>query len=144
MSSLLLSRGWLRFYSIAVEDHYIAHQFCFEYGNRMFLLQEGFAPEWAEHGVGNVLRAYVLRDCIERKVASYDFLGGVTEHKLSWGAGIKKSLRVAVGARNVKNGFVFVLSQGIQLVKKCLKTVLPERLLAWGRAVKRSAASRRQ
>jgi CelD/BcsL family acetyltransferase involved in cellulose biosynthesis len=134
MASRFLARGWLRFYSLAVDDRYVAHQFCFEYQNSMFLLQEGYAPEWAEHGVGNVLRAYVLRDCIERKVAIYDFLGGVTPHKLSWGAVLKSNLRISAGPPTSKNRVAFALSQALDLCKKGMKTILPDAALAWARS----------
>jgi CelD/BcsL family acetyltransferase involved in cellulose biosynthesis len=86
MAPVFLERGWLRFYSLRVGGRDIAHQFCFERDGVMSLLQEGFDADWAAHGVGNTLRALVLRDCIDRGVAVYDFLAGVTPHKLSWGA----------------------------------------------------------
>jgi CelD/BcsL family acetyltransferase involved in cellulose biosynthesis len=137
ISSLFLSRGWLRFYSLSVDDRYVAHQFCFEYRNIMFLLQEGYDPKLADSGVGNVLRAYVIRDCVERKLAVYDFLGGVTPHKLSWGSNVKKSLRVSVGIPKVKNRIFFGIPKAIAWGKKELKIILPETLVEWGISLKR-------
>ena len=102
----------------------------------MFLLQEGFDPEFTEHGVGNVLRAHVFRDCIERKLATYDFLGGVTSHKLSWGAEVKKSIRAKTGQRTTKNRLLFKLPKTVELGKNGLKAVLPESVVAWGRAAR--------
>jgi hypothetical protein len=97
----------------------------------MFLLQEGFDPKWTDYGVGNVLRAYVFRDCIERKVSVYDFLAGVTSHKLSWGGSIKKSIRAAVGLPIVKNKVFFALPKFIASGKRRLKKVIPESMLVW-------------
>jgi len=135
MSSSFLPKDWLRFYSLAVDDRYVAHQFCFEYKKTMFLLQEGFDPEREEQGIGNVLRAHVFRDCIERGVKTYDFLGGATPHKRSWGGTIKKSLRVAVGKPLPKNALFFGVPRILDAGKESLKAVLPARLLAWRRSL---------
>lgn len=136
MASLFLARGWLRFYSLTVDGAYVAHQFCFEYGNRMFLLQEGFDPHRTEAGVGNVLRAYVFRDGIERKVEVYDFLGGVTSHKLSWGGEVKHSLRAAVGRPGWKTKAYFVLPRAMELAKRGVKALLPSGILRWARSLR--------
>jgi len=84
-----------------------------------------------EHGIGNVLRAYVFRDCIDRKVSVYDFLGGVTPHKLSWGAEVKKSLRITAAPPKAKNRVIFNLSKGIMSAKNGLKAILPEPVKEW-------------
>lgn len=124
MSHLFLSRGWLRFYSLKVDGRYVAYQFCFEYNNTIFLLQEGYDPQMDELGIGNILRAYVFRDCIERNVKVYDFLEGVTPHKLSWGAAVKKSYRLSIGLPKIKNRLLWNITKGINLGKKTLKTLL--------------------
>lgn len=97
-SERFLARGWLRLSTLEVDRSPVAHQMCFEYGRTMFLLQEGFDLEWESKGIGNVLRAHVFRDCVERGVRTYDFLGGMTEHKRSWGATPKQSLRITAAA----------------------------------------------
>jgi CelD/BcsL family acetyltransferase involved in cellulose biosynthesis len=135
MSSSFLAKDWLRFYSLAIDDRYVAHQFCFEYKKTLFLLQEGFDPAWEELGIGNVLRAHVFRDCIERGVKRYDFLGGATPHKRSWGGTIKKSLRVALGKPLPKNALFFGVPRIVDAGKDSLKAVLPARLLAWRRSL---------
>lgn len=94
LSRSFLRRDWLRFYSLRVAGSYVAHQYCFERNGILYLLQEGFDKTWAEEAVGNVLRAHVFRDAINRGVRVYDFLGGVTPHKLSWGALQKQSIRL--------------------------------------------------
>jgi CelD/BcsL family acetyltransferase involved in cellulose biosynthesis len=107
VSRRFFARGWLRFDSLRVGERYVAHQFCFEYSGTMYLLQEGMDPAWFEHGAGNALRAHVFRDCIERGVRTYDFLGGVTPHKLSWGASEKTSWRITTGPASARNGLLF-------------------------------------
>jgi len=143
ISSLFLTQGWLRFYALTVNGRYVAHQFCFEYRNQLLLLQEGFAPQWERYGVGNVLRAYVFRDCIERKITVYDFLGGVTDHKLSWGGTVKKSIRMAIGLPVIKNSIFFRLPKAIAVGKSTLKALLPEVVWDWVKSLGQAEAFRR-
>jgi CelD/BcsL family acetyltransferase involved in cellulose biosynthesis len=127
LSRRLLERDRLRLYSLRVGDDYVAHQYCFEYGNRMYLLQEGLDPEWFEHGAGNALRAHVFQDCIARGIEVYDFLGGVTAHKVSWGAETVWSARVTTGPPSLKNRILF----GMRGVRAAAKRLLrPDRVPA--------------
>ena len=127
LSRRLLERDRLRFYSLRVGNDYVAHQYCFEYGNSMYLLQEGLDPEWFEHGAGNALRAHVFQDCIARGIAVYDFLGGVTQHKLSWGAETVWSARVTTGPPSLKNRILF----GVRGARAAAKRILrPDRVSA--------------
>jgi len=121
MARRFLSSGRLRFDSIRADGRYVAHQFCFEHGDRMFLLQEGLDPEWFDHGAGNALRAHMFRDCIERGLHTYDFLGGVTPHKLSWGATVHYSVRVIAGPKSWKNSLLFLTRDARALAKRLLK-----------------------
>ena len=120
----LLARDRLRFYSLSVAGRYVAHQYCFEYGRRMFLLQEGLDPEWFEHGAGNALRAHVFRDCVERGLDVYDFLAGVTQHKLSWGAEVVHSVRLTLGPPSIRNRIAFTARDAREAAKRLLR---PER-----------------
>ncbi len=142
VAARLLERDALRFYSLSVAGAFVAHQFCFEWGRRVFLLQEGFDPAREEEGVGNVLRAHVMRDCIERGVTTYDFLGGVTSHKLSWGAEVKRSLRFTAGRATAKNRILFGVPRGIEAGKAALKAVLPGPVLALARSLRDGRAAR--
>lgn len=94
LTRALLRRGWLQFHSLEVDGAFVAHQFCMGYKGTVYLLQEGYDPAWTEYGVGNVLRAMVLEGLIAQGWTAYDFLGGVTEHKRSWGGAEKESLRL--------------------------------------------------
>ena len=121
LSHRLLERDRLRFYSLRVGDRYVAHQYCFEYRNRMFLLQEGLDPEWFAHGAGNALRAHVFQDCVARGLEAYDFLGGVTPHKLSWGASVTWSVRITTGPPSLRNRILFGRRDARALAKRILR-----------------------
>lgn len=117
MSRRFLERGWLRFYSLRVGDRYVAHQYCFEYGPTMFLLQEGLDPGWFAAGAGNALRGLVFRDCVERGLARYDFLAGMTPHKRSWGAVEHESLRLTIGRPSAANAIRVGVARGLDAAR---------------------------
>jgi CelD/BcsL family acetyltransferase involved in cellulose biosynthesis len=126
-----LQSGLLRFYSLRINGEFVAHQFCFELDRTVFLLQEGYNPVFEEREVGNYLRALVFKDCIERGVKVYDFLGGASFHKSSWGGKEKESLRWTLAHPSVGNLLHFYLSRGIDRGKRFAKDVLPESVLEW-------------
>jgi len=78
-------KGWLRLYQLRKGEILLATQIGYIYKHVFYQLQEAFDPD-IDAGVGNILRAYVLEQCIDEGVIEYDFLGGVTEHKRRWGA----------------------------------------------------------
>jgi CelD/BcsL family acetyltransferase involved in cellulose biosynthesis len=111
MSVAALRRGWLRFYSLRIDGEFVAHQFCLERDGVMSLLQEGFDVRLADRGIGNALRVLVFREAMERGVAVYDFLAGVSSHKLSWGAVQKNSVCITASPPGPKGRAYFALRQ---------------------------------
>jgi len=93
MARSLQARGWLDLTTLLAGGVPVAHQLCIRYKGTAYLLQEGYDPAWEDRGVGNVLRAMTLERMIQEGVRAYDFLAGVTSHKLSWGGTVKESLR---------------------------------------------------
>lgn len=86
LSSVLLNRNWLEFWILELDDTPAAAIYGFTYRGCCYSLQEGFDPAFNADSVGYVLRGHVLRHLIESGIHKYDFLGGVTDSKLRWGA----------------------------------------------------------
>ena len=85
MAEEFLRRGWLEFWLLELDHETVAAQFCFRYGNTVYLLQEGFNPNYAAEKVGYALRAHVLQQMIQAGARRYDFLGGADPYKLKFG-----------------------------------------------------------
>lgn len=92
LSPVLLDRGWLEFRIMELNETPVAAQYAFRYRDTVYALQEGFEPELKTERVNYVLRAWELRELIESGATQYDFLGGVNDNKLSWGAVIGEYL----------------------------------------------------
>ncbi len=86
MSRDFLCRGWLEFWLLELDGEIAAAQFAFRYGETVYQLQEGFDPARSSDRVGQVLRAHIIQQLIADGVRCYDFLGGTSPHKQSWGA----------------------------------------------------------
>ncbi len=134
MGRRFLERGWLRFSRLRMEDRVVAMQFCFEYANRTFLLQEGYDPAFADRDPGNTLRAAVFADNIRRGIDVYDFLGGVSQHKLNWGAKVKESARLTIARSTVRGRAFHWITHGGARLKERATTLAPAWMI---RAAKR-------
>lgn len=86
LAGSLLIRGWLEFWLLDLDGTTVAAHFCFRFGNTVYLLQEGFDPQYAHDKVGYALRAAMLEGLILQGVQRYDFLAGGEAHKFSFGA----------------------------------------------------------
>lgn len=97
-----LRRARLDLTTLVADGMPVAHQCCVRHGEATYLLQEGYDPDWEDRGVGNALRAMTVETLIAEGVRTYDFLAGVTDHKLSWGGSVKESLRLTLRGSGAK------------------------------------------
>ena len=101
-----LRNGWLRLFGLRVNGELKAVQIGYVYRNVFNQLQEGFDPEFIK-GVGNVLRAKVIEQCIDEGLDGYDFLGDMTEHKRRWLGVERTGHDLLIGRSKLKNLLLF-------------------------------------
>lgn len=99
-------RGWLRMYAARLAGQVVAVQLGYVYDGVYHQMQEGFDPS-APRGVGNALRQWSIERLIEEGVRTYDFLGGLTEHKRRWLAEPRAGCDLLLGRRTLKNRLLF-------------------------------------
>ena len=97
-----LQNGWLGMYELLDNGVPKAVQFGYVYNNVLLQLQEGFDPDY-QSNVGNVLRGYVIEDCIANRITEYDFLAGTSEHKRRWCSEIRIGSDVLIVRKTIKN-----------------------------------------
>lgn len=124
VSRLFMERGWLRFYYLRLDDKVVAQQFCFEYGNRVMLLQEGFDFAWAKENVGNLLRLMVFEHLAGQGGKIYDFLAGTSRHKATWSTGTDFDLRVLCVKRSLR-GQLYRLARAVIGRWRAVRSVKP-------------------
>ncbi len=83
------ARDELRLYLLELDGRVIAGDLGFVKDGVGSLIKTGYRPELAEWSPGLVLRADVLRACIDESLTGYDFLGGADDYKLRWASGVR-------------------------------------------------------
>lgn len=140
MSRALLERGWLEFWLLALEDETVAAQFCFRYGNTVYLLQEGFHPKYAAEKIGYALRAHVLEELIKSGATRYDFLGGADSYKAKYASRQGSYLTLRFGSSFRGRMYLAARQHKLQ-IKQWLKNNLPAAVVATLRREKSQATA---
>jgi CelD/BcsL family acetyltransferase involved in cellulose biosynthesis len=129
MAEAFLRRGWLEFWLLEVENETVAAQFCFRYGTTVYLLQEGFNPNYAAEKVGYALRAHVLQQMIQTGARRYDFLGGTDAYKLKFGARQSRYLNMHFAGPSTLGRMDLAIRLRAGLARRWLKNSLPQAML---------------
>jgi CelD/BcsL family acetyltransferase involved in cellulose biosynthesis len=85
MADFLAEEGNIRLSFLDVEGTQVASTICFDYGNKLYLYNSGYNPEYASYSVGLVLKVFCLRDGIYMGKRSFDFLRGAEPYKYALG-----------------------------------------------------------
>jgi CelD/BcsL family acetyltransferase involved in cellulose biosynthesis len=126
-----MRKGWLRLYSLRSEERYLAHQLCFEDRGVIYLLQEGFDVSDPSSSYGQMLRAAVVRHLIHNGTNRYDFLGGYSSHKVSWGAEEHRTFHLVVARKSPRGRAYFHAPAVRERCVSAAKKFLPARATAW-------------
>lgn len=125
MSRNFLRRGWLELWLLELNGTIAAAQFAFRFGDTVYQLQEGLDPAHYSDRAGQVLRAHVLRQLITEGVRSYDYLGGISDHKRSWGAQVGAYTDIHFAKSFTRAGLVVRLKPSIEEGRLWLRAKAP-------------------
>lgn len=76
-----LERGWLRLWTLEVDDKAVAAWYGFRFGDAESYYQSGRDPEWERESVGFVLLAHTIREAMQDGLTEYRFLRGGEGYK---------------------------------------------------------------
>jgi hypothetical protein len=133
-----LERDWLRFFTLRVDGSPAAYEFSFEYGGRVFFLQQAYDAALAPLSVGTALKAFVLRDCIERGVREYDFLADAAAYKLKWGVELRTCTRLTLARPGLRVGWSLGVPRLAGRVRRGLRSATPAALLRFRQRLRRA------
>jgi peptidoglycan/xylan/chitin deacetylase (PgdA/CDA1 family)/CelD/BcsL family acetyltransferase involved in cellulose biosynthesis len=141
MSRAALKAGVLSFHRLDWGERALAFQYGFSYNGGFLLLQEAYDPAFEQLRPGLALRAFRLREMISHGSGEYDFLAGVAQHKLDWGAEPKHALKMCAAA-SASAAAVFLKAPVVRLqVKESLRKMIPAAVLAWRQSRRSSTES---
>jgi CelD/BcsL family acetyltransferase involved in cellulose biosynthesis len=81
----LAAAGWVRLWFLDHEGEAVAAFLCLEYAGAVGLYNSGFDPNHARLAPGIVLLAHVIRNAIDRRIPTFDFLRGEEPYKQGFG-----------------------------------------------------------
>jgi CelD/BcsL family acetyltransferase involved in cellulose biosynthesis len=92
-------RGWLSIAFLERDGVDIAFELSLDYAGARYNLKMGYDERYAGLAPGMVLRHHVLKDCFERSLAAFHFLGDREAHKDHWATRWQDHVRVTVYSR---------------------------------------------
>jgi CelD/BcsL family acetyltransferase involved in cellulose biosynthesis len=95
-------RGRLLLALLQVDGKDVAGQLCFQQGPMCYEYNRCYDQDWKRENVGTLLLWEVLRYCVANGCRQYDFLRGVEQFKLDWGAKPRQQLRARIYRRSAK------------------------------------------
>lgn len=79
-------KNYLRLYFLELDGRPVASCMCFDYRDELLLYNSGYDPAYAHLSVGLVLKAFCIKDAIERGKKRFDLLRGNEKYKYDLGA----------------------------------------------------------
>lgn len=120
LSTVALTRGWLRLYVLRLDDVPAAAVYAFVYRNVFYYYQAGFEPEFSKYSVGSILVGMTIKSAIENGMGKFDFLHGSEEYKFHWASESRELLRLDLFPPTLPG---LVYQEGLRL-RKILKSAL--------------------
>lgn len=112
--------GGLSLYLLEFNGRAIAGHFGFEHRGRYLLQKAGYDEEFAKYGPGHLLVYAVLRDCWERGLKEFDFVGPAMDDEARWAKESRNVMRTVM-FRGVYGRLIHSIEYPI---KKRVKTLL--------------------
>lgn len=91
LAGIFDQKGWLALYFLTVDDESISAVYSFDYNQKKYGYLTGFNPDFGRYGVGNLLKMYVVEECIEKGFREYDLTRDFEPYKADWATGVRKN-----------------------------------------------------
>ena len=82
----MLDAGALRMFAMTVGDRIVAVFYGFAAQRTVYYYLSGYDPELEKMSPGTLIVAHAVDAAVREGAATFDFLRGAEEYKLSWGA----------------------------------------------------------
>lgn len=86
----LLDRGWLRMFTLRLNDVPVAVMYGFLFDRTFYFYQHGFDDSYQQYSIGLVLMALSIRAAIEEGARAFDMLWGTEPYKFLWARDVRE------------------------------------------------------
>ena len=94
VTSLTLDAGWLRLFSLHLNDAIAAVTYCFYVNGKFYLYQHGFNRQFRHYSVGMVVLGLTIRAAILEGASEFDMLYGEEPYKALWASETRQLDRI--------------------------------------------------
>ena len=84
LSKIALDRGWLRMYTLMLDDAPAAQLYMFDYHGVYYYYQTAISADYYRYSVGTLITRLAIDDAIENAAVEFDFLHDDEEYKYLW------------------------------------------------------------
>ena len=128
ITRLASERGWLRFFTLWLDDEAVAALYGFRYGRVFYFYQSGFDPIYARYSTGLVTMGLSIESAIEEGASEYDMLQGLEQYKEHWAGLVRPLGRLEFYPPHVR-GLIYRRAMELsRAAKKAARLVLPKML----------------
>jgi len=107
ISKRFFSKGWLRLFSLSIDQEVISIENIFFYNNKCYSYQTGYDQEWAYYSPGNRIFVLNIQNLINQKVSLLDLLRGNHEYKRRWATNFIPNSNILISCTPV--GYLYLI-----------------------------------
>jgi CelD/BcsL family acetyltransferase involved in cellulose biosynthesis len=86
--------GWLRLYTLRLDDHPAASLYGFLYRGKFYFYQSGFDTVYAKHSVGLLAMGLSIQEALAENATEFDLLHGNETYKSHWARAVRALTRL--------------------------------------------------
>jgi len=129
LSSLALPKGWLRLFTLYLDDKAVASLYGFRYGRVFYFFQSGFDPAFSNYSTGLITMGLAIKSAIEEGAQEYDLLHGAEQYKFHWAREARELGRIELYPPGPMGFVRHQLDGAVQKTKRVVRDVLPQSLI---------------
>jgi len=128
VTRLACERGWLRIYTLWLDQEPVAALYGFRYGRVFYFYQSGFDPAYARYSTGLVTMGLSIESAVEEGVEEYDMLQGVERYKEHWAREVRSIGRIEFYPPSMRGQVYRRAMELSRAARKAARRVLPRKL----------------
>lgn len=121
VSRIALQRGWLRLFTLWLNDQAVAALYGFFYQGVFYFYQCGFDPRFLNASVGLVTMGLAIQSAIEEGAHEYDMLHGAERYKFHWAGELRELTRLELYPLGSRGALWKAARQGLRTLKGAVR-----------------------
>lgn len=125
LCGLFLNKGWLRLYLLSAGETDIAAVYCFHYRGIVSFYSTGYHSGFSRFSPGMLLLVHAIRESIEARATTFDFLRGDEPYKYFYTSLCNKDLHIRLPTTMSGRLAVYFYHLGRERIRPFVRSLLP-------------------